>query len=411
MRRFKASAKALIILLVGILVASCNNSNNPTATTAKNISDPTPNGDKNLKEAGFVLNENTPAFALMIRKNGKTVLKDAQGCARFSEDKQSCVLQANKDTPMPVGSITKHFVVAAILMLEEEGRLSIEDDVNKYLSLPQQFKGVKIKNLIFHTSGMVQDYYYDEIARNTIHGVTTTVTNPSNAERILEVIKTFKLKKPDTVVYNYSNAGYFLLGKVVKKVSNQKLEVLLKEKIFQRLGMENTFNASELKSKKDYAFFYTAWPFYKSEQWLFELFPDYGADGGLLISINDYEKWIIAWEEGKIFQNKKTMEKFLSEGRMNNGKQILSFKDFPEFSLYGPKYGFGLIHSKLNFNETEYSMISHGGSLSLTGLLSNFALLQNKQKQESIWIVEINNANTLPTITDVMLQAQVQNYQ
>ena len=104
------------------------------------------------------------------------------------------------------------------------------------------------------------------------------------------------------------------------------------------------------------------------------------------------------------------MEKFLSEGRMNNGKKSLSFKDYPEFSLYGPKYGFGLIHSKLNFNATEYNMISHGGSLSLTGFLSNFALLQNKEKQESLWIVEINNANTLPTITDVMLQVQVQNY-
>ena len=364
---------------------------------------------QNLKEAGFVVNKNTPAFALLVRKNGKTVLKDTQGCARFSEDKQSCTLQANKDTPMPIGSITKHFVVAAILMLEEEGKLSIEDDITKYLSLPKQFKGVKIKNLIFHTSGMMEEYYYDEIARNTLQGVTTTVKKSSNSDAIFNVIKKFKLKKPDTI-YNYSNAGYFLLGKIVEKASNQKLEVFMKERIFQRFGMKNTFNASELKSKKDYAFFYTAWPFYKSEQWLFELFPDYGADGGLLISINDYEKWIIAWEEGKIFQNKKTMEKFLSEGRMNNGKKSLSFKDYPEFSLYGPKYGFGLIHSKLNFNATEYNMISHGGSLSLTGFLSNFALLQNKEKQESLWIVEINNANTLPTITDVMLQVQVQNY-
>jgi D-alanyl-D-alanine carboxypeptidase len=58
--------------------------------------------------------------------------------------------------------MTKHFTAAAILMLDEEGKLSTEDEVRKYLDLSNKFKGIKIKHLIFHTSG-IPDYFSSDI--------------------------------------------------------------------------------------------------------------------------------------------------------------------------------------------------------------------------------------------------------
>ena len=94
--------------------------------------------NKNLLDYGFILGDNTPAFALFIKQNNIVIFKDVQGCARIGED-NSCALKATLDTSFPVLSLTKHFTAAAILMLEEEGRLSVDDDITRYLNLPEKF--------------------------------------------------------------------------------------------------------------------------------------------------------------------------------------------------------------------------------------------------------------------------------
>ena len=266
--------------------------------------------DDSLAGHGFAVNDDTPAFALLIKKDRKTIFKDVQGCARFDSSK-NCILKANLDTAFAIGSMTKHFTAAAILMLEEEGKLSTEDEVIKHLDLPDKFKGIKIKHLIFHTSG-IPDYLSTDIIYQEDKKFT--------ADDAVEKIKNLDLKAFG-VNWSYSNSAYVLLGKIIEKLSAQTYEQFLHEKVFDKFEMKNTFITTQIETQNNYTFQYSPWPIFKEEKWpqILKL----KADGGIWISINDYEKWLQAFDNNKIFKKKETMQKFLSRGKLDDGADIM----------------------------------------------------------------------------------------
>ena len=350
---------------------------------------------KTLKEAGLFTNEHTPAFALLVRKNGKTVFKDVQGCARFSEDRKSCDLKATNNTPMGIASLTKHFVVAAILMLEEEGKLSTKDEFIKYLDFGEKFKGITIDHLIFHTSGMpdslgfIEDRIFDD----------TPFTKTISQNDMMEDIKNYNLN-PKGVEFAYSNSGYVLLGAIIEKVSGKKYEVFIKERIFEKLKMKDTFFASSFPNKKDYALPYTVWPMYEKGNWVDHLI--LGAEAGIWISLNDYEKWIIAWEKGKIFKKSETMAKFLSKGKLDDGTDI--GYDLAPYT-YKENYGYGMAHGKIQINDITYKYIAHEGVM--PGIGSFFINLKDEKTKDDIWVMYTNNNSVYPKPSALLRKVKV----
>ena len=330
------------------------------------------------KNSCFRVNNNTPAFALLAIKDGKVIFKDVHGCARFDNKTKKCTLKATKDTRFLINSMSKHFTVAGILMLEEEGKLSINDNITKYLDLPKKFNNIKIRHLIYHTSGISSNIIsktFNTDKQNELYTQGQTLGN----DEYFELIKNTNIHlEKYGIKYKYSNSGYILLAKIIEEVSKQKYEDFVQERIFNRFQMNTAFlNAS--KDKQDnYVYGYSCWPLFVEQKGEF-IDRNMGA-GGMWMTLEDYIKWIDAFDNNKIFKRKETMEKFLSKGKYDNGKKIMIKKD------NNINYGFGMVHKKEKFNGKEYNILEHKGGFA--GTSSQFI----KIIEPNTWIVYFNNS-------------------
>src|SRR5262249_50434611 len=143
-------------------------------------------------------------------------------------------LPITSDSVFDVASISKQFTAMAILLLEREGKLSLEDDVRKYIpDLPDYGHPMRLRHLLHHTNG-VRDY----IGLLTWAGLENDRVTDDDVLLLLHQQKALNFV-PGTQ-WQYSNAGYFLLAVVVKRVSGMKFSTFAKERIFDPLGMKST---------------------------------------------------------------------------------------------------------------------------------------------------------------------------
>jgi D-alanyl-D-alanine carboxypeptidase len=166
-----------------------------------------------------------PGATLLVVKDGKTVLRKAYGMADVANN-----VRMQAGTAMRVGSMTKQFTSAAILLLADEGKLSLSDPVTKFLpAYPTHGKTITVEHLLTHTSGIVN---------------YTSMGSISNREKsIAQMIDGFKdepLEFEPGTRYAYNNSGYFLLGAIIEKVSGQPYAKFLEQRIFTPLGMTQT---------------------------------------------------------------------------------------------------------------------------------------------------------------------------
>ncbi len=172
---------------------------------------------------------NDPGLAVLVAQGGKILFEKGYGLADRDHD-----VPVTPQTTFRIGSITKQFTAAAILKLQEEGKLSVDDKLSKYIPDFPRGDEVTLRQLLTHTSG-IHDCREgpDFLSR---------VTKPTTTEATIEELKIQKHPydfDPGTKWY-YDNAGYLLLGYIVEKVSGQSYEDFLRENFFQPLGMTNT---------------------------------------------------------------------------------------------------------------------------------------------------------------------------
>jgi CubicO group peptidase (beta-lactamase class C family) len=130
-------------------------------------------------------------------------------------------------TVWSLGSITKQFTAAAILKLEMQGRLRVEDPVSRFLpAVPADKRAITIHELLTHTSGLDSDFASD--------------FDPVGRDEYVARALASKLLSPPGTAYHYSNAGYSLLGAIVEIASGQPYERYLREALFLPAGMKDT---------------------------------------------------------------------------------------------------------------------------------------------------------------------------
>lgn len=160
--------------------------------------------------------------ALLVTKGGQAVVEKAYGWADKARGRR-----ATTDTVFDLGSITKQFTGAAIVTLEAEGRLSTKDTITKYFKdVPPDKQGITLHHLLTHTAGLRSDFADDY--------------DPVDREEYLRRTLASKLLWPPGTRYQYSNAGYSLLGAVVEILSAQPYETYLRERILKPLGITET---------------------------------------------------------------------------------------------------------------------------------------------------------------------------
>jgi len=167
---------------------------------------------------------NTPGVVVGVMSGGELVFWKAYGMANVE-----LRVPASDSTVFEIGSISKEFVAAAILMLVEEGRMGLDDTIDQYLHfLPSEWLGVTVRQLLTHTSGIPD---YEEIQTYEAYRFRFT------PEEIIRVAHSRPMDFEPGTGYRYSNTGYFLLSLMVERLEGAPLGEVLQKRIFGPLGM------------------------------------------------------------------------------------------------------------------------------------------------------------------------------
>jgi CubicO group peptidase (beta-lactamase class C family) len=172
----------------------------------------------------------SPGAAVAVIEHGKTVYEKGYGSANLEYG-----IPIGPETIFHVASVSKQFTAMAIVLLERDGKLSIEDDVHKYLpELPQYGSPIKLRNLLQHTSGIRDQWETLATAGWSLEDVITQ-------DQILRML--FRQKELNFTPgsrHLYSNSGFTLLAEIVKRVSGKPLPDFCEERIFRPLQMTHT---------------------------------------------------------------------------------------------------------------------------------------------------------------------------
>src|SRR5438874_528350 len=170
-----------------------------------------------------------PSASIAVVKDGQVVYVKAYGDARL-EPKTA----ASTTMRYSIGSISKQFTAAAILLLQEQGKLSLDDKVAKFVPNLTRANEVTIRQLLSHTSGY-QDYWPQDY-------VMPGMLQPTNAQQIMDTWAKKPLDFDPGTKWQYSNTNYVIAGVIVEKVARMPLLQFLEQKVFTPLGIKSTFD-------------------------------------------------------------------------------------------------------------------------------------------------------------------------
>src|SRR5579885_1934194 len=251
-----------------------------------------------LKETG------APSVSVAVVENGRLVYAKAFGFADLAANRP-----ASANTRYAVGSISKEFTAAALLLLQEQGKLSLDDRVSKYFPDLTRANEITIRQLLSHTSGYEdyapQDYLIPEW------------TEPTTPLAILDRWAKKPLNFDPGTKWQYSNTNYVLAGAIFEKVSGQGLVDFLRDMIFDPLGMTSAGDC-DVRSPKD-ARAYTRFALGPPRPVAREGRGWYLGAGELCMTPSDLAKWDIALIEKQIL-SAKSYDELTREVKLANGQ-------------------------------------------------------------------------------------------
>jgi CubicO group peptidase (beta-lactamase class C family) len=275
----------------------------------------------------------SPGCTVAVARDGKLLYAKGYGLANIEQN-----VALTPESVFDIGSTSKQFSAASILLLEKQGKLSVDDDVRKYIpELPDYGKKITILNLLNHTSGLRDYLVLFELA-----GVNTdSVTTDEEALALLARQKALNFD-PGTE-WLYSNSGFFLLSVIVKRASGQSLREFAAENVFQPLNMGHTlYRDSHTLLVPNRALAYD--PVEKGPGYTFDVsYFEQTGDGAVHTSVGDLLKWDENFYTAQV-GGKPFLAELQEPGKLNNGKTL--------------DYAKGLFISKYRGLNT----VSHGGS-------------------------------------------------
>src|ERR1017187_10215993 len=179
-----------------------------------------------------------PSASVAVVQHGKLAYTHAYGSARLATA-TTPPIPPTPEMRDSIGSISKQFTAAAILLLQEEGKLILDDPVGKYVPGLTRGDEVTIGQILSHTSGY-QDYWPEDY-------VMTPMLEAESSQQILDTWAKKPLDFEPGTQWQYSNTNFVIAGEIVEKVSGQKLMDFLGEHIFHPLGMKSAWNSDEIK--------------------------------------------------------------------------------------------------------------------------------------------------------------------
>ena len=250
-----------------------------------------------------------PGCALGVYRDGRIIYSRGYGLANIADS-----APITPKTIFDLGSTSKQFTAASIILLAQQGKLSLDDDVRRFIpELPVYQKPITIRHLLHHTSG-IRDY----IGLLTLGGAD--ISGRTTAKQTLEAIARQKaLNFEPGSEHLYSNSGYFLLSQIVERVSGKTMQAFAHEQIFRPLGMTSThYRDDHSKPLPGGATSYSPTPVgfnVNSSKW------EQTGDGAVYTTVEDLIRWDNNFYDPKV-GGQKLLEELHRTGILNNGSPI-----------------------------------------------------------------------------------------
>ncbi len=292
------------------------------------------NGAQNGAEArieAYLRNEmkaqQIPGVSLAVIRNGEIVLARGYGYANIEHQ-----APVKPETIFQSGSMGKQFTATAVMLLMEDGKLSIDDKITKYFpDSPEAWRNITIRHLLTHTSGMT-DYPEDFDYRRDY-------TEADLYERVKQIPLAFQPGEK----WSYSNLGYMMLGILIHKVSGKFYGDFLQERVFKPLGMSSTrvINEADIIPNRASGYRLDKGEL-KNQNWVSPSL-NTTADGALYLNVYDMAKWDAALYTEKVLK-RSSLDQMWTPVKLNDGQT------YP----YGFGWGLGNIKG--------HRFVQHGGS-------------------------------------------------
>ncbi len=248
-----------------------------------------------------------PSASIAVIRNGKMAYLHAYGSVRLRPPTKATV-----DSRYQVGSVSKQFTAAALLLLEQDGKLSLDDPISRYAPGVTDGDRITIRDLLSHTAGYA-DY-------TPVDYLPIEQQKPTTPQAIVDAFAKGPMDFQPGEDWRYCNTCYVIAGLIVEKVSGQSLDDFLNTRIFHPLGMEggelddHPMGPGDAEGYSRYAFGPLRPAPAVGRNWFF-------ATGDLTFRAEDLALWDLALIDHKLFDDQRYRELF-TEAKLKNGKGV-----------------------------------------------------------------------------------------
>lgn len=272
-----------------------------------------------------MLKQHIPGVSLAVVKDGKIIKAEGYGLANVELN-----VPARPETVFKIGSVSKQFISAGILLLIQEGKISLDDSISKFLDgTPDTWKSITVRHLLTHTSGIVRE---------------APGFDPLKIQSDADVIKTaypLPLRFAPGEKWEYCNVGYFSLAEIIRKVTGKPWGDYLRDALFKPLEMNSTRTTTMTDLVQDRA---NGYGWREGKYLNAAIYLALRPSGAFLSSVLDLAKWDAALYTDRLLKQ-LSREQMWAEVKLNDG------------STY--PYGFGWELDKIGGHKLKH----HGGTL------------------------------------------------
>ena len=228
--------------------------------------------------SGEMSRQKTPGMAIAVVKNGEAVVAKGYGFANLEHQ-----VPVTTHSIFQSGSVGKQFTAAAIVHLEEHGKLRLDDNIARYLPPTKaRWGSITVRQLLTHTSGIPE--YEDEVDWRRDY----------SERQLAELVGLLRRRSPPGQKFEYSNSGYLLLGIIIRTITGKFHADYVRENIFEPLGMKTARIVSDADIVPNrVAGYRMSKDRILNQDWVSPTF-NQTADGCVRLSLNDF----LAWESG-----------------------------------------------------------------------------------------------------------------
>lgn len=249
---------------------------------------------------------NEPGAVFLAAKDGKPIYKKAFGKSNIELN-----VDMLPEHVFQIGSMTKQFTAIAIMMLEEQGKLNVNDAISKYISDYPNGKNITIHNLLTHTSG-IKDF-------TKMKSIMKIAKKDMVPKELVDFFKDEPIEFKPGEKFKYNNSGYVVLGYIIELVTGNTYEDFIETHIFKKLAMNNSRYASDREIVKNRAYGYHNRGAFTNKMYVSLSIPY--ASGSLMSTVDD----MLKWQKGinaNLLITEVSKKKVFTNYTLNNGEHI-----------------------------------------------------------------------------------------